>query len=150
MADLELKKKLLSKCFEVQSEIVDNLSFAINEAQKSANEYGQPKDRYDSYRAQILRKRDLFAKQLQQALRQRELLSKIEPDRVNEVVSFGTVVETDDQILFVSVGLGKLEIENKTYYAISPLVPFYQAMKGKQKGDTFIFRERTIIIKEVY
>ena len=150
MADLDLKKKLLSKCYEVQNEIVENVTFAMNEAQKSANEYGQPKDRYDSYRTQLLGKRDLFAKQLEKALRQLELLTKIDPGRVNEVVSFGTVVVTDDQILFVSVGLGKMEIDNKIFYAISPLVPFYDAMRGKKKGDEFVFRDRTIRILEVY
>ena len=150
MADLDLKKKLLSKCYEVQNEIVENVTFAMNEAQKSANEYGQPKDRYDSYRTQLLGKRDLFAKQLEKALRQLELLTKIDPGRVNEVVSFGTVVVTDDQILFVSVGLGKMEIDNKIFYAISPLVPFYDAMRGKKKGDEFVFRDRTIRILDVY
>ena len=42
---------------QLQQKVVDNLKAAMDEAQQSANEYGPPKDRYDSFRMQQLRKK---------------------------------------------------------------------------------------------
>lgn len=37
----------------------------MDEAQQQSNDYGQNKDRYDSFRTKILRQRDMYAKQYQ-------------------------------------------------------------------------------------
>jgi len=59
-------------------------------------------------------------------------------------------VVTDIQKVFISIGLGKIIVDNDTYYAISLKVPFYQAMDGKKVGDTFEFRGKTIKILDIF
>ncbi|MCD4745952.1 MAG: GreA/GreB family elongation factor [Bacteroidales bacterium] len=145
-----LKEKLFNECLKQQMKSVDNIKVAISEAQKSANEYGQPKDRYDAYRIQLLRKRDMFANQLKIGLEQIETLHKINLSINHDIVNFGALVITDEQKLFVSISLGKIMIDNETYYAISPMVPFYKAMKGLKKGDTFDFRGRKLKILDIF
>jgi len=150
MADFKVKARILDKCMELQNEMIENISFEMNEAQKSANEYGQPKDRYDSYRTQLLRRRDLYAKQLYQAMKQKDLLDKVDPNRESESVSFGSVVITEDQKIFIAIGLGRIVLSDETWFVISPNVPFFESMKGKKKGDSFGFRDRKIRIIDVY
>ena len=75
---LNLKIKLVEECKKQQLEIVGNLKNTINEAQQSANEYGPPKDRYDSFRMQLLRKKDMFSQQLEKALNELYALDKID------------------------------------------------------------------------
>lgn len=145
-----MKEKLLARCFELQSEVVENIEHAMDEAQKSANEYGQEKDRYDSYRTQLLRKRDMFARQLQQALDRFEILKRIDASAVYERVGFGSAVVTNRQNMFISIGLGRFEMDNKTWYAISPQVPVYESMKGLKQGDSFVFRGQKTIIEDVF
>ncbi len=147
---INLKKELIDACIEKQSQAVESLKVAVNEAQNSANEYGAPKDRYDSYRTQLLRKRDMFAKQLQQALTQLEALHKISVDKELERVEFGAVVITSMQKIFVSVSLGKVELQGDEFYAVSPHVPIVQALNGKKAGENVLFNGRNIEIKEVF
>lgn len=146
----DLKKALIEKCKSIQQESIKNLKVTVDDAQKSANDYGAPKDRYDSYRTQLLRKRDMFAQQLQKANEQLDALNKIDAERIFEKVEFGTLVITDKQKLFISIGLGKVEIESHEIYAISPLVPIYEAMEGKKEGEYFNFRGTESMIKEIY
>ena len=116
------------------------MKLTMDEAQKSANEYGAPKDRYDAFRTQMMRKRDMLAQQLQKANEQFELLDRIDAEKEYDSVEFGALVNTDKQKLFVSVSLGKITIEGEDYYAISPAVPVYQAIEGKKAGEEFDFR----------
>ncbi|MCF8369895.1 MAG: hypothetical protein K9G76_12715 [Bacteroidales bacterium] len=135
---MELKEKILSKCKTHLLEMRKGLQLEMEEAQKSANEYGAPKDRYDSYRTQLLRKRDMFAQQIVKLDQQIEVLEKVKPGKISEKVEFGSVVITDKQKLFVSTGLGKIEVGGEQYFVISPQVPVYRAMEGLKKNESFV------------
>ena len=150
MSKLELKKKLINECLDIQHKIVENLKHVMDEAQKGANEYGQPKDRYDSYRAQLLNKRDLFGGQLEKAANEIKVIKKIDLSRTKEFVSFGAVVITKEQKLFVSISAGKIQIDDEVYFAISPMSPIYQTINKLLKGDTFVFREKQNEILDVF
>lgn len=139
MLEMEVKRKLITKCRELILETITNLEAVIAEAQKSANEYGLPKDRYDSFRSQLLRKRDMFAQQLAKNNELLSLLDKIDPDKKLSRVEFGALVITENQKLFISISLGKMNIDGEDYYAISAAVPVYKAMEHKKAGHEFIF-----------
>lgn len=144
-----LKNELLKACFTEIDDRATSLRKVMEDAQQSANDYGQPKDRYDSYRTQLLRKRDMFGQQLSKILKQRTLLEKIDPERSCNSVEFGALVVTDKQKIFVSVGIGKFIYKDEEFFVISPVVPFCKAMEGKQKGDTFEFRGQKFLIKDI-
>lgn len=145
----DLKKKLHQACFVEIDERISSLKMVMEEAQQSANDYGQPKDRYDSYRTQLLRKRDMFGQQLSKIMEQRTLLERLDPEKSNARVEFGALVITDMQKIYVSVGIGRFEFQGEEFFVISPAVPFCKAMEGKQKGDAFEFRGQKYTIKDI-
>ncbi|MEI6749574.1 MAG: hypothetical protein ACOYMF_11125 [Bacteroidales bacterium] len=149
MDNLAFKKKLLEHCIQLKLANAENISAAMDEAQQSANEYGSPKDRYDSFRAQMLAKHDMFAQQLQTVKSELLLLQRIDGTRFVDIVGFGALVFLDDQIVFVSVGLGKVEFEGSTCYAVSLNVPLCKAMNGLKKGDSFDFRGKKMEILDI-
>ena len=93
---------------------------------------------------------NLFAQQLSQANTLLVTLQKIPLDKEISTVEFGAIVITNKQKIFVSVGLGKIMLDGEAYYAISPKVPFFQAMRGKKAGDTFTFNSQVFEIKDVF
>lgn len=147
---LTMKKKLLSACADLQLASINSLKSTVDESQKSANEYGAPKDRYDSFRTQLLRKRDMFAQQLAKANEQLDILMRIDPEKEYSIVEFGAVIITNKQNLFISIGLGKLQVDDGVFYAISPAVPIYKAMEGKKAGEEFAFNNITYKIEKIY
>jgi transcription elongation GreA/GreB family factor len=60
-------------------------------------------------------------------------------------VSEGSLVETDQETYFISIGYGKLE----SVYAISIESPLGTVLKGKKVGDRVEMRGRIITIKSI-
>lgn len=147
---LDFKKKLLAECSFILDIKITELKHLIDETQQSANEYGHPKDRYDSFRSQLLRKRDMYSQQLEIMLIEQLTLNSIDTNRVYNNASLGAFVETNAQKIFVSVGLGKITVENETIFAISTKVPFFNSIKGKTKGEDFVFNEKTFRILNIF
>ena len=147
---IALKKSILEACRKQQVEVMEHIMGVMDEARDSANEYGLPKDRYDSYRTQLMRKSDLFAKQFQKAADQLEVLDRINPEQLNDKAEFGSVVITSDQKLFISCGIGKVKANGETYFALSAVVPFFQAVEGLKKGDEYKFRGRKGKIVDIF
>ncbi|MBE9511569.1 MAG: hypothetical protein IMY71_11890 [Bacteroidetes bacterium] len=150
MDKLTYKRKLVEKCLEQQDQNVLNAKSAMDDIQESAIDYGQPQEHYDSYKSQLLRKRDVFAKQYEQAKIERKLLEKINVEKVCKSVGFGAVVVTDDQNFFICISLGKISFNNETIFGISLKVPLYKVMGGLEKGNTFEFNGKKYQIKDIY
>lgn len=147
---METKKALLDICIEKQEEAINELQLAIDDAQKQSNDYGAPKDRYDAFRTKLMRQRDMFAQQMAKANVLLTTLNQIDLNEPKNKVEFGAIVITNKQNIFVSAGIGKIEYNNKIWYAISPQVPVFQAMNGLQKGDSFKFNNNTFEIIDIY
>jgi transcription elongation GreA/GreB family factor len=149
MENTDIKPILVEACRKKLTESTNNLSAAMDDLQQQSNDYGAPKDRYDSFRTQLLRKRDMLAQQLQKELNELKVLDKIDSRKTVGTVQFGAIVFTEEQNYFVAAGLGRIEAEGVIYFAISAQVPVYQALAGKKKGDSIEFRGRKISIMEI-
>lgn len=139
MDKLEYKIKLIEHCKSLIEERIATVKEAMNEAQQSANEYGPPKDRYDAFRAQLLRKKDMMSQQLVKLLDEKNMLDKINIKSPYKSVEFGAFVKTSNQTLFVAIGIGKVHFEREDVFVISPSVPILKALIGKKIESTFIF-----------
>lgn len=146
---MSVKEQLIEQCKQQQLETIKILETTMVEIQENANDYGAPKDRYDSYRNQLSRKRDMVAKQLQQANEQFVLLDRIDVSLNLKKVEFGAIVETSQQKLLIAISLGKVQFNGIEYFAISPAVPIYHAMEGKKVGEEFEFRGNTFKILDI-
>jgi transcription elongation GreA/GreB family factor len=147
---LAYKKKLLDKCLEEHVKLEEHNKEIMNEAQETANESEQTQDLYDSYRTQLLQKRDMFAKQLQKIIEERIVLERIDVTELHDKVKFGSVVVTDKQKMFISIGMGKIQFDNEEFIIISPMVPIFKAMEGKKKGDKFRCNQNEFTILDVF
>ncbi len=151
MEKLGLKKEIFQICRKIKQESENNLLIAIKEAEQSANEYGQPKDRYDSYRAQLSTKRDMLSQQLEKIQEEIGLLDRIDLTRECDSAGFGAVVITNLQKVFISIGIGKIRLPDGTeFFAISAVVPFAKAIRDLKKGDKTVFNGKTIEIIELF
>jgi len=147
--DIAVKEKLLAKCIEIKEESEVNVLAAMNDAQQSANEYGAPKDRYDSFRAQLMRKRDMLAQQLSVLEEELRYLRQIKPGSISTKVEAGALVKLDSQTLYILAGIGKILLEDETFYVVSPVVPLVAAMQNLKAGDSFAFRGLSMKILEI-
>ena len=147
---LHTKQKLVGLCKQAQQKMVESAREAMNEAQQALNDYGPNKDRYDSFRDQLIGRRDMFAGQYQKALTDLSVLEKINCTELKKKVEFGAIIISDSSKYVIAISSGKIECDGEVYYAISPAVPIYKAMEGLKQGDSFEFNGKRQTIKELF
>ena len=126
----------------------------MDSAQQQSNDYGANVDRYDSYRTKMMRSRDMYAKQLSNANAGLRVLGELLKMPPLDTADHGAVVITDRQRFFMSIGLGKFQVESdgkkEDFYAISAQTPVYIALKGKKVGESITINGITQTIEEIY
>ncbi|MFM9945610.1 MAG: 3-oxoacyl-ACP synthase [Bacteroidia bacterium] len=142
MLTLDFKKQLLQTCKKIITERMENANKAMQAAQEAAN--GEDKssagDKYETSRAMGHRDRDMYARQLVEAKNELQKLERISIGPV-DFVKHGSLLLANETIYFISTGIGKMEINNKTIMAISKESPIAQAMLGKRLDEEFTFNK---------
>jgi transcription elongation GreA/GreB family factor len=77
-------------------------------------------------------------------------LQKINTNKQHVIIGNGSVVSTNNGILFIGVGLGKIKVEQTTVFAISSLSPLANLLSGKKVKDVVKLNETNYIVLEVY
>ncbi|MBX0332877.1 hypothetical protein K3G39_06475 [Pontibacter sp. HSC-14F20] len=149
--ELELKKKLLQESTKLLNMQIQAAKEAMDEAQESANEHhGAIEDKFESFREACQIQRDMYARQLDELITTMGVLKRVNSTKENKEVSFGAVVMTELQNYFIGVSLGEIKIDGESFYAISGLSPLYKAMEGKTSGESFVFRDKTYKVLQVF
>ncbi|HXA01091.1 MAG TPA: hypothetical protein VNW99_03830 [Cytophagaceae bacterium] len=148
---IAIKKDVLNKCIEMQTNVVNTAKKAMDEAQESANEEkGSTEEKFDSFRESMQIARDMHARQVAEGIDGLGLLKRISIVPLIDHVKLGAIVCTTLQNYFISASLGEIEHDGKNYMAISTMTPLYQSLAGKQKGDKFNFRDGEYKITNVF
>jgi transcription elongation GreA/GreB family factor len=73
-------------------------------------------------------------------------LSKIDIYKYHKCVEYGSLVSTNENSYYISIGLGKIEINSKSVYCISLNSPIGKILNNKKVGDEIIFQDKKILI----
>lgn len=139
--EINLKNKICEACLEKQKALAATTKEAMDMAQQSANEEkGSMEEKFESFREQLIRDRDMFARKLGEHISGLDTLRQIDANRLFSSVQLGSVVITEKQKFFISIGLGEIKLADDTYFAISVMSPLYQQMEGKKADDSYDFR----------
>jgi hypothetical protein len=146
----ELKNKIINTCIETLENSAQTVREAIDELIQTASEYEGDHDLFDPFKEELMKKKDLQLEQLQKYIEDIKLVRKADPKRISEKVEFGSVVITDKQKMFISAAIGKIQLENDSYYVISTQVPVYKAMQNLKAGESFSINNNKFTIKEIF
>ncbi len=140
---MSVKQALLDHCFHILNEQVLSNEKAMTEVKTAIHNETKSSagDKFETARATLQQEVDRLKGSIIK-LKQQEQLLKQTPMNHCEVVSPGAVVTTNTSTYFISIGLGKINLKDKVYFAISPQAPIYQVMKGKREGDTFLYNAK--------
>ena len=106
-------------------------------------------DKFETGREMMQREMDKISASIDQSKNQLNFLSKINLNRPYSIVDLGCLIITDQDIYYISIGLGKVEINAELIYAISLDSPIGQIFKGKRVGDILEFRGKTLKINQL-
>ncbi|MDB4539630.1 MAG: hypothetical protein P8M17_09285 [Saprospiraceae bacterium] len=152
MDKFEIKQALLEEVEELIYQKISVFEKMMNDAQDSANNETKSSagDKFETGRAMMHIERDKNAQQLSEARKLELFLSQIKVDRVFGKVAFGSVVQTDFGNYFISIAAGRIVVDERKYFAISPQAPLAKEMMQREKGDLITFNEKLIKILDVF
>lgn len=146
-----IKQALYDTCRENVEERVTEIRrklTAIEEAQNNETK-SSAGDKYETGRAMMHIEAQNAQIQLAQALETQAKLLSIKYDKKYTQVTSGSLVVTDKGSYFVAIGIGKVTLEGKRYFCISPNSPIGRLLIGKTVGEEVVFNNNHFIIKEI-
>ncbi len=147
---MNLKEGLYQLCVEfvdsrlktIQQTIESNQKALTSETKSSAG------DKHETGRAMLQLEMEKAGQQLQAIQQMKETLAKINLNN-SEVISLGSLVETNLGTYFISISAGQLHIEDQLYFAISTSSPIGKLLLGKKVREELVWNGRKININRI-
>jgi transcription elongation GreA/GreB family factor len=74
---------------------------------------------------------------LKEVLEQKKILNTIDETITHKVIALGSLVTVNEMMLFISTALPKINLNDKTIFAVSPQSPLGSKLMGKEVGFEF-------------
>lgn len=131
------KEKLVDHCRDTMRRKIELVSFAMAELRGSMENETKSAlgDKHETSRARMQAEHEKLAWQLEELKAQFEEFYKLDPHRSTEAVSSQNLVITDNGMFLILVPLGKVELEGRTVYVISPASPLGKALLGLKRKE---------------
>jgi hypothetical protein len=152
MNNSDLKKELHARCAAFVRQRMTDARQAMDAAQESANleEKSSAGDKYETGRAMAQIARDQAARQLDEALKLKNALDQINPTKSSARAGLGSLVITDQNRFYISISAGKLTIDEKEYFVVSPQSPIGKLIINCRPNDVITFNKQKQAILYVY
>ncbi len=146
-----IKEQLYQYCKSYLTERIASFQAAIEAARQTASQETKSSmgDKYETTRAMMQIEIEKNERQLAETLKLKEVLHKINPKSISTLVALGSLVRTGRGSYYEGSGLGKVVVDNKPYFVVSPASPIGQQLMGLKAGDTATHNNNTIDIQEV-
>ncbi|WP_028980371.1 3-oxoacyl-ACP synthase [Sporocytophaga myxococcoides] len=148
---MSVKIKLYELCTAFVEQRIASSQKAIEHAQLAANEETKSSagDKYETGRAMMQLEIEKQSVQLGEAMKLKQVLSQINPEKTSDSIQSGSLVFTDQGNFYISISAGKLDFEGITYFAISPVSPLGALLMTKKSGDVVQLNGKTFTIRKI-
>jgi len=137
----DIKQQLLSHLYHAIDLKIATSQSMIDSAVESKNNETKSTagDKYETGRAMMQAEQEKSEARLAQSLYLKNVLSTIKIEESQHKVKMGSLVSTADHHYFISIGIGKIVMDDFLVYAISPESPIGRLLLGKKVNDDFVF-----------
>ena len=135
----DLKEKLHNLCIAYVQGRMQASEQAIAEAQQAVNDDTKSSagDKYETGREMMQQETNRNLAQLNEANKLMVALNLVGYKSISTKIETGSVVKTNNGDFYIAISAGILQLEDKSYFAISPASPIGLKLKGLQAGDSF-------------
>ena len=147
----ETKHKLLELIKQQVSDKIKNAEIAIASAEEAKlNETKSTAgDKFETGRAMMQVEQEKGELQLAKSTQLLAVLKQIDPKTNYDKVNFGAIVYTSQYNYFISIGIGRVKLNQKDFYVISALSPIGALLMDKKIGQIIEFRDQRIAIEQI-
>lgn len=152
MKNESLKKQLYQICSEYVENRADTVGEIIASNQKALQSETKSSagDKHETGRAMLQLEMEKASQQLASIDQMKEVLGRINPEKISIAVQLGSVVMTTLGNYFLSIGMGKIELNKTIYYAVSTSSPIGKILLGAKVGSSLVFNTKEIQILDIF
>ena len=145
------KQQIISQLQEMLDSKIETAIMAIALAKESRDNDTKSSagDKYETGRAMMQLEMDKNEAQKSKILKLKRELSQINIQKNFSKVEFGSLVVSNQENYFISIGIGKLDVENEIFYVISFASPIGKLLQHKIIGDKFQFQGKEFMIENI-
>lgn len=144
------KQRLLQICNERVDKRINDYKEEITLIKESieSNDKGSSEDD-DSGSGKLLNDLEKNMAHLNDAKKTKDYLSNIKTNVESTEAMLGSIVKTNIMNFYISTSIGKIDLEDATYYAISVNSPIGQLLINKPVNTNFEFNQNKYVITEI-
>lgn len=146
-----LKQQIISQLLITIEDKISVFSHAIESALESRNNETKSSagDKYETSREMIQIEIDKNSTQLENARKQKSELIQIPLNKIYTKGDLGSIIETNKGTYFLSIGIGKIIVQNQIIYTVSPDSPIGKLLQNKTVGSSCMFQENEFVITNI-
>ena len=120
-------------------------------AQQAANEEDKSSvgDKYETGRAMMQIERDKAAQQLDEALKLKNIIDHLSIETGSGKIILGSLVITNSKKIFISIGIGKLILDDEEFLVVAPGSPLGKQLMGLKVNDETMFNKEQLTILQI-
>jgi len=149
---------LLALKFELQQQCKDLVNIRFKRIKKTILDIEQSLksedkctsgDKHHTGRAMLHIERENAGNQLREIEKVMRQLDKVDISTTSKTIRLGSIIETNQANFFMSISVGKLEVERNFYLGVAPNSPIGMNLLGKTEGEQFNFNGKIYKIEKV-
>jgi len=148
---MQLKQSVYTTCLQLLNNKITTLQNTLHELGEGAINDGKSSagDKHETARAMMQLEQEKISKQLDEVLAQKTALQKIDVTISTEQITKGSLIKTNKGYLFLSIALGKINVEGVDVIILSPQSPLGLKLMGLQVKSSVAINSTVYIIEEV-
>ncbi len=148
---MSFKENVYSAFEQLLDEKINDVQQILQELHRSAaNETKSTAgDKHETALAMLQIEQENKRNQLRELLLQKSLLKKIDPSIISPRILLGSLVLTDKGYFFISIALGKIIMDDKIIYALSPASPLGKKMIAHKQHELLELSGRNYTILNI-
>ncbi|MCA6421720.1 MAG: hypothetical protein IM568_02745 [Flavobacterium sp.] len=147
-------KELVQDRIDVFQDMISGLTEdAQNDAKGSAGDKHDPSDSELAKQTALSMmhiEQEKLNYKLKEVLEQKKILNTIDETITHKVIALGSLVTVNEMMLFISTALPKINLNDKTIFAVSPQSPLGSKLMGNEVGFTFDLNGKGYTIESVF
>jgi hypothetical protein len=148
---MTIKQKVYSAALAILKDKMIFSQSLLNELAHGAENASKSSagDKHETGRAMVQLEQEKIGNQLLELEAMYNELQKLEHQKTSSTISKGSLIETSSGLFYLSIGLGKVIIENETIFLLSPQSPFGKQLVGLKKDDVVLFNGKESKINRI-
>lgn len=146
-----MKQLLYQLCLDFVAQRINTATEALRQAQEASNDDTKSSagDKFETSREMAQQDINRNKQLLADAQQQRAVLQSLADIREAVTVRSGSLVLTNQGSFYISISAGQLQLDGKTYFAISAASPIGKLLIGKSVSEEVAFNGKKYLIEQI-